>query len=97
MTIDPQEFGEMKANIEVCKQGIEDIKTIFGDHLQNYREDIKDLHSKGDKSNQRIDIVKQEYAKDKGKAIGFLAVMSALWAIISVLCVNFVKWIMGHH
>ena len=86
--INPEEFGAVKANTEACKEGITEIKTLFSDHLKVYREDMKEVNRKSDKAHERVDTLSKEYSKDKGKALGFLAAMSAFWALI-------IKWIAG--
>lgn len=84
--ISPEEFGEVKANTNHCKDGIQRIENLIGDHLKNYREDLRDLHGKADKAHERIDDVKQSYAKDKGFLYGAIAVVSAVWTwILNVL------------
>jgi len=34
MSIDPQEFGEMKQLTKTCAEGINEIKTMFKDHMK---------------------------------------------------------------
>jgi hypothetical protein len=85
MTIDPQEFGELKATTKSIGDGIGRIETMLTDHVQVTRDTHRNLYTKVDKAHERVDDVKQELSGIKGKIAVFTALVGAAWAYVMKL------------
>ena len=75
-------LGELKAHSEHTREGISRIESTLSTFSQNMREDIIKLHEKGDKAHKRADEIAGDLKSHKAKINGFVAAISAIWALI---------------
>lgn len=78
-------LGELKAHAEYTKDGITEIKDAIKELTQNTRENVRDLHKKGDAAHDRIDDLDKSFSSHKSRIAGFTAAIGALWAFIMSL------------